>query len=584
MTSHTNWGQRTDVFTTVKFTFAGSSYRRSKSSSHKRKDHPAERSNSKFSSAQETTSRATRREIVCKYERAKSTAPLEFELCRLKTHIKVRSTVCTCFLRVPPSFYLHALIVVYVMDTPFLCTTPLFPAHVSKRQVRRPRSSAPVWRAGRVHVPAAPPRPIGLHNWPVMDSTRQRTPPSSRRYQFRLNLTIIDLKKYVIVVELQILKEYMKDDPSNNESMRLVAFLVDGLRWDYPFNDPELSEFQAMARDGARARYVTPDFPVKSFPNYYTIMTGLHTESHGMTGNYMHDVMRNTSFLLGTNPESYEPYWWEGAEPLWITATKQGRKVNMYYWPTCEVPIFNTLPNKCEPYVGYPTYRNITNSIDEIVQLFGERTIDMAFVYYEDVDRFGHAHGVESQQRVEATRDVDRFLEYLRENLRRTGQTEDVNVVVMSDHGMATVEFGPSGGYVPLSSYIDQNDLNNPVFYETSYVSMWPKEGRLDKDSVVTSRRLGSHAWDNALMDMKGVFMAVGPDFRAGFEGDSIHQVDVYQMMCEITAVSPRSHNGSALRIQGLLSNPIGGARTTSQVTWVTAAGFAVSLLFSKSY
>ncbi|CAH1262211.1 ENPP6 [Branchiostoma lanceolatum] len=421
--------------------------------------------------------------------------------------------------------------------------------------------------------------------------------------------------------------------PASGVPNRLVAFLIDGLRWDYPFSDPELSEFQAMAREGARARYVTPDFPVKSYPNYYTIMTGLHTESHGMTGNYMHDVMRNTSFLLGYNPESYEPYWWEGAEPIWITATKQERKVNMYYWPTCEVPIFNTLPNKCEPYAGYPTYNNITDSIDEIVQLFSERAVDMAFVYFEDVDRLGHAHGVESQQRLEATRDVSRFLEYLRENLGRTGQSDDVNVVVMSDHGMATVEYGPSGGYVSLSSFIDHNDLDNPVFYETSYVSMWPKEERLDKvyadlqrvphsvaykkedipegwhykngkyvpplllvmtfpyligkDSVVTSRRTGSHAWDNALMDMKGVFMAVGPDFRAGFVGDSIHQVDIYQMMCEITGVSPRPHNGSVLRIQGLLNDPTGvsgGVRTTSQITWATAAVFAVSFLLRNSY
>ena len=50
---------------------------------------------------------------------------------------------------------------------------------------------------------------------------------------------------------------------------------------------------------------------------------GLHTESHGMTGNYMYDVSRNESFLLGTNPEQLHAHWWDGGDPLWITAARQ---------------------------------------------------------------------------------------------------------------------------------------------------------------------------------------------------------------------------------------------------------------------
>ncbi|XP_066263305.1 glycerophosphocholine cholinephosphodiesterase ENPP6-like [Branchiostoma lanceolatum] len=392
---------------------------------------------------------------------------------------------------------------------------------------------------------------------------------------------------------------------------KLLVMLVDGLREDYPTRDLHLLQFQAIEREGVKAQYVTPAFPAKSYPNYYSIMTGLYTESHGMTGNYMYDAERNVSFLVGFNQESFEPFWWENAEPLWITATKAGKKANMYYWPGCQVTIRNTVPNKCIKLTDLPSFENMVNSIDEIVQLFSDDVIDMAGLYYQKVDIWGHRYGPDSELVRDKVQEVDITLGYLRQKLTDTGLDQSVNVMILSDHGMAPLpDYSVTSGYISLKDYVDVDDLKRPTLYSDMIVHIWPKDGLLEKvysdlrnvpHSVVLKKEdipedwhykrgkyvapllllaqypwlvfedsaipwtwdnashfpRGSHGFSSSRTDMKGVFMAFGPDFRKGYEADPIDIVDEYQLMCRLLDITPLPNNGTWARVEGMLDGAI---------------------------
>ncbi|RUS71679.1 hypothetical protein EGW08_020552 [Elysia chlorotica] len=122
--------------------------------------------------------------------------------------------------------------------------------------------------------------------------------------------------------------EAQTGNPANN---RLMVLLVDGFRWDYA-DKHNLVNFKRLASKGAKAGYLQNDFPTLSYPNYYTLMTGLHTESHAMTGNFMYDPASDKYFLIGTNKDQFLPLWWEHGEPLWVTAALQ---VGLYHSFVC---------------------------------------------------------------------------------------------------------------------------------------------------------------------------------------------------------------------------------------------------------
>src|SRR3982751_6516770 len=66
----------------------------------------------------------------------------------------------------------------------------------------------------------------------------------------------------------------------------LVSF--DGWRWDY-IDRLAAPNLKALAARGVRARTLIPSFPVLTFPNHYTIATGLYPEHHGIVANVMRD-------------------------------------------------------------------------------------------------------------------------------------------------------------------------------------------------------------------------------------------------------------------------------------------------------
>lgn len=112
---------------------------------------------------------------------------------------------------------------------------------------------------------------------------------------------------------------------------RIVIFVsLDGFRWDYlqKYQPPNLLR---LAASGVQAKRLIPAFPSLTFPNHYTLVTGLYPEHHGIIGNNFYDPVLRTNFLF-SSPAANDNHWW-GGEPIWVTAIKQGRQASCMFWP-----------------------------------------------------------------------------------------------------------------------------------------------------------------------------------------------------------------------------------------------------------
>uniref|UniRef100_A0A8C9S486 glycerophosphocholine cholinephosphodiesterase n=1 Tax=Scleropages formosus TaxID=113540 RepID=A0A8C9S486_SCLFO len=385
---------------------------------------------------------------------------------------------------------------------------------------------------------------------------------------------------------------------------KLLVLLLDGFRYDYADALEQLAGFRELAEGGVKADYLTPNFPSLSFPNYYSLMTGRYCEVHQMTGNYMWDQASTKEFLIGTNPDSHLPMWWEGSEPLWVTVQKLKKHVFMYYWPGCEVPILGVKPTFCEEYVGSPSEKNFTDAIENALTALRDNA-DMAAVYYEKVDVEGHHYGPLSPQVQAAVRFVDSALQMLNRKIKEKNMQDNLNVIIFSDHGMTEIQWMEK--VIELKSYINMSDIIK-MMDRGPVVSLWPnpakseavyrslktvgnmkvykkqeipdrfryKGGRFvstltlvaDPGWFITEKlpywqngtggtqgwQHGWHGYDNEFVDMRGFFLAWGPDFKRSLRAAPIQTVDVYNVMCKVLGIEGLPNNGSWSRVEFILS------------------------------
>lgn len=376
---------------------------------------------------------------------------------------------------------------------------------------------------------------------------------------------------------------------------KLLLLLLDGFRWDY-FDLPglELRGFPRLFQEGVKAEYMIPSYPTNSYPNYYTLMTGLYVENHGFVGNYMWDEATGETFELGKNPESYNRHWWEFAEPLWVTATKQGKTSYMYYWRECNISIHDTPPTYCLPYCGLPKREDVQMAMRNGVRNL-KNGADSVYIYHEAIDHFGHYFGPYSRQVKDAVQRIDDDINNLLDEIKAHGLDNEINVIVFSDHGMTTVD---ELNKINISTAINMDDIK-AISDAFSQVYIWPHSGLEEKvyndlkalDSshlqvhyyedihdrwffkrhkrippiylttdpgwyIVHPRSdtisanygsflVGQHGFDNAEEDMRSIFVAKGPNFKRNFIAEGFPNVDMYQIMCKILGITPKPHNGT---------------------------------------
>jgi len=253
-------------------------------------------------------------------------------------------------------------------------------------------------------------------------------------------------------------------DRPNQETLILIS--IDGFRPDYLewYDAPNLS---ALAREGVSAPDgMLPVFPSKTFPNHYSIVTGLYPSSSGMLSNTMYDEESDSWFRMRDRSAVEDPVWW-GGEPIWVTAEKQGRVSATYFWVGSEAPIQGIQPTFWYRFDGsVPGKERVDQALAWLDLPLQERPTFIT-LYFEDVDSIGHRFGPESQEVEEAVARMDGLIGRLLVGLRERTLLDSVNLMIVSDHGMAEIDPGQHPGRLSRSGRWAHCGLRPRAYHQT---------------------------------------------------------------------------------------------------------------------
>ncbi|GKT96133.1 ectonucleotide pyrophosphatase/phosphodiesterase family member [Colletotrichum tofieldiae] len=226
-----------------------------------------------------------------------------------------------------------------------------------------------------------------------------------------------------------------------------IIISLDGFRADFLQRGitPRLNTF---VKEGVSPKYMLPAFPSVTFPNHYTLATGLHPESHGIVGNTFWDPDMQAEFYYTDPGRSLNPKWWKG-EPFWVTAERQGIRSAIHMWPGSEAHILDVEPTFLDRFNGKEALDNKVSRMLEFLDKPGmeDKTAkvedmrpQLIAAYVPNVDADGHRYGPNSTEIRVTIETTDAMMDKLFLGLEQRNLTGIVNVIVVSDHGMATTD------------------------------------------------------------------------------------------------------------------------------------------------
>jgi predicted AlkP superfamily pyrophosphatase or phosphodiesterase len=361
----------------------------------------------------------------------------------------------------------------------------------------------------------------------------------------------------------------------------VILVSLDGFRYDYA-QKYGAKNLQALAATGATAPDgMIPAYPSLTFPNHYTLATGLYPEHHGIVANNFYDPEKNQTYSFG-NPSTATDGSWYGGTPLWVLAEQQGMRAACFFWPGSEAEIQGTRPSY---YLKYDEKLPNDQRVEQVLawlRLPEARRPHFITLYFSEVDHAGHEYGPDSGEVASAVQVVDKQIGALEVGVAKLRLP--VDVIVVSDHGMAAVqgdwitldEFSPEvraflEKTIPPGLYA-KSEANAQRIYEALRGksdkfavyrrSQTPADLHDDGNSragdpiVVTNgpylvrvsppppsampehKQVGAHGFDPARVpEMKASFFAAGPDIRRGVTVAPFENVDVYPLVAKLLAL-----------------------------------------------
>jgi predicted AlkP superfamily pyrophosphatase or phosphodiesterase len=387
------------------------------------------------------------------------------------------------------------------------------------------------------------------------------------------------------------------ENPDENTNPVLLIS-IDGFMPEYMnrFDTPNLDR---IADGGIRAKSMKVVFPTKTFPAHYSIVTGLYTENHGIISNSFYDYELEAYFNYGPPAGGPEDDAWWGGEPIWVTVENQSKTAATMFWPGSDSEIRGVRPTRYVDYDGsIPNYARI-DSVISWLDPEGEVRADFSTLYFSEVDTYGHRYGPYSAEVEDIVREADEWMGYLLDRINESGLTDKLNLIIVSDHGMAELS---EERVIFLDELIDPGEVDmidwTPVAmirpdegktgeiyqalkqaednYRVYLKDELPEEYRFrnhyripeiimiaDLGYTITSRPFfeergllaATHGYDHQLPEMHALFLANGPDFQHGLVVDTIESIHLYELMTFLLNIEPAENDGALESLRHLLRN-----------------------------
>jgi alkaline phosphatase D len=409
--------------------------------------------------------------------------------------------------------------------------------------------------------------------------------------------------KFVVslVVFILLLSSPGYGQPKDIPYVILISF--DGFRYDYAekFDAPF---FKSLRKRGAWAEGLIPSFPSKTFPNHYSIITGLYPGHHGLVDNNFYDPEREEFYAMKDLKRKNDPYYYGGV-PLWRLARQHGIKTASFFWVGSELPQTDLHPDFYYPYdESIPDTTRIQQVINWLNLPEKERP-HFITLYFSSPDHEGHTYGPSSEETKKAVLRSDYILEQLVKGLQRIDLP--VNVVIVSDHGMEELK-QQADTYIFLDEILNRKDTsikvanggtqahiyikdvnkresifkslkasekNFMVYKQADFPKRWhyntPRSGDLlitanpgsyivDQErkkflsSIKPGTLFGAHGYDpQRLRSMMGIFYALGPDIAEGKSIAPFENIHVYPFIASLLKLPTPAIDGDEKVLQKII-------------------------------
>jgi len=369
--------------------------------------------------------------------------------------------------------------------------------------------------------------------------------------------------------------------PATNAARPYVVMVsFDAFRHDY-IDRFKPAAFMDVASRGVQAEALIPSFPSKTFPNHFTLVTGLYPGHHGIVGNAFFDPARREWYRLNDQKAVRDSSWYS-AEPIWVTAERRGVKSAVFFWPGSEAAIGGVRPSYMIPYdAKTPNTDRVTGAVSWMRKSPAERP-HLVLLYFSDVDDTTHRYGPDAPQTPNAVSMVDRALRQLLDSIRALPYGDSVNIVLVSDHGMASIStqrmiaigdilaragvdttnmlasdngptmslwFGADSTRIRRARAVLDTLSHAHAYLRNELPKRWqlrenPRAGDVlivaDEGYILERRGAdkitarGAHGWDPRVGDMQAIFLAAGPNVRPLGRIPAFENVNVYPFLAAL--------------------------------------------------
>lgn len=368
----------------------------------------------------------------------------------------------------------------------------------------------------------------------------------------------------------------------------VLLISLDGLRPDY-LARAETPSLERLRQEGASADGLVQVFPTKTFTTHFSLVTGRYVDGHGVAANSMWDPDRKQRFSLRDRDAVMDPAWYD-AEPIWVTAERQGLTAATFFWPGSEAPIGGSHPTYWRPYdASISHHERISQVLRWLDKPAAERP-DLITLYLSHIDSTGHQQGPESDAVIRAVEAVDADLGLLLDGLAARELLGRMHVIVVSDHGMAAIDperYILLDRLLPLAevrvsdwgpaAHVWAQDMSVDAIMERladahPRMRVWRREDtpahygfsshprvadvivEADLGWMISTRRYlagqrvrplrGMHGWDPLHRKMHGIWLAHGPAFAGGAEMAPVRGIHLYSLLAHLLSIQPAEHDG----------------------------------------